>query len=193
MSSVKDKLRHRFEGARLREAALELRVWFEDSSVTKGGAPSSSIFCRIAHSLIFGAYVLRSKNSTLPLEAAFSSRAELKSVTMTYFAVLYKNQPNLRLEGTRSSDQDATHSPLRVTWEREEQIIPFLSLTISRAEWTTLSSRLKKYRDLNLTSFKESACESILRITPNLRANFSALTPQANDLIDLTVIEQNSD
>jgi hypothetical protein len=188
MSSLKNSLRHPLEKATYSDGKLELRVWYEDSSVTKGGAPGGTIFCRIAHSLIYGAYQLRSKEITVPIEAAFSSNKELKSVTMSYFAVVYRNRPNTpSIEANRLLSNPHGVLPLRVVWTREEQVVPYLSYSISRQEWASLSAVIRNARAQNFQVFRDSLCESVVKISPNLKANFQALTPQADETIDLVI------
>lgn len=189
--SLNPVLRHSLERASLNDGRLELRVWYEDTAITKGGTPGGTIFCRIAHSLIYGGYRLRSKQTSLPIDSAFNSSKALKSVSLTFFSVTYRNKPRGSSDVATLQDAPSPRSePLRVHWTREEAIVPYLTLTISRQEWASVSSIVKKSRPQNFKSFRDSLCEPVLRITPNLKANFLALTPQAEETINLVVEDE---
>ncbi len=182
LSPVKPFLRHRFEGVFQSNLegrnGVDLRFWYEDSSVTKGSKPNSQIFCRIAHSLIFGRTRLRSKAQKLPIGTVFgSSKADY--VRATFFAAIFRNRANAA--NTDSLPPSPTEPTPRVRWTREELITPYLSYTITRSEWETLSKILKSVRDQSFESFRDSLCEPVLRLAPNLRANFEGLA-EANGI-----------
>jgi len=161
--AVHPGLRNRFEKFEILNKGLEINLWYEDASVTKRGEPTDALFCRISHMLIFGRHKDRTANRALPLNLAFSSLPNIETAKLTFFAVYFTNKP-----------QPATERPtkLRVVWSREEKIIPYLTYSISRGEWKTLGNLLKAYSNSSFEEYQDKLCPNVLKVAPNLRANF---------------------
>lgn len=168
---VAPQMRHRLEGQKVSDKTLMLDLWYEDFSATKTAQPTDQLFCRIAHILMYGRHVDRSKTTVAPLKTAFERYKAVDAIKLTFFSVLYNNKPRPP-EWTKAAPQNQ----LRVVWDRDERIIPYLSYSISRGEWTTLSGILKTYPQLSFEDFQNKACAQVLKLAPNLRANFKEIS-----------------
>ncbi len=166
--------RHRLEGEKIEGKTLNLDLWYEDFSATKTGQPTDALFCRIAHILIYGRHLDRSKASLSPLKLAFEKLKEIDEVKLTFFSVHYDNEPHSP-QWAKKTDS-STPSQLRVVWERKERIIPYLSYSIRRGEWATVSGILKTYPQLTMEDFQNKACGQVLKLAPNLKANFKEIS-----------------
>ncbi len=172
--AVQSNLRHRFEGFEIKGKTLELNLWYEDSSVTKTGQPSDTLFCRIANILTMGRHKDPSSNTRLPLDVAFSEMPSIDEVRLNFFAVFYSNKALPPEWATKPGVQSAgpQDAKLRVVWSREEKIVPYLSYSISRGEWKSLARLLTPQGHIATEDFQAKFCGNVLKIAPNLRANF---------------------
>jgi hypothetical protein len=181
--AVKNQFRHRFEDLELKsidgKKTLLINVWYESSAVTKTGKPDTQVFCRIAHMAIFGRHLDRSRSKELPLALAFQKIADLDQVRINFFAQILTNKPlppswAQKPVATASQASDP-NAKLRVIWGREERLINYLSYAIQRGEWKTMSSLFKQSAQTNHENFENEFCPSVLKIAPNLRANFTEI------------------
>jgi len=163
--AIQKSLRNRFEGIEVKGKSLELKLWYEDSSVTKTGEPADEVICRAVHTLIYGRHRDRNQNRAWPLTEAFAAIPQAETASIQFFAVLYTNKPH----------PPTNASQLRVMWEREEKIIPYLSYEISKSEWLSLSKLLKAYPALNHEEFQKKLCSDVVRRAPHVKANFKEL------------------
>lgn len=164
--AVQAPYRHRFEKFNLQNKRLEMDLWYEDASVTKRGEPTDALFCKISHILIYGRHKSRTANRSPALTSAFQEIPDMESAKLTFFSVFYTNKP--QPAGTNPSK-------LRVIWSREEQIIPYLTYSISRGEWKTLSTVLKNTPNPSFEDYQNKLCANVLKVAPNLKANFKAI------------------
>ncbi|MBN8555746.1 MAG: hypothetical protein J0L93_09905 [Deltaproteobacteria bacterium] len=171
LSVVQKPLRHRFETATFKPASknLELKVWMEAPAKFSGG---TELFCNISYNLIFGRVRLQNKVQKVPLDAAFSELPKIDSVTLTYFLVDYVNRPN-------RSSASAPSPKLRVMWSREERIIPYLTMTITRKEWEAIKPAMKLGVKTTFTHYMNQYCESVLKQSPEFYTDLSALKEAA--------------
>lgn len=172
-------LRHRLERLEVKDKILSIDLWYEDSSVTKTGEPTDTLFCKIAHTLIYGRHLDRSKKSTLPIEEAFSKLSEITAVKLNFFTVYMTNKPFSPIwdkKPTQTSEPSASKaSQLRVVWAREETVIPYLSYQVTRGEWSTLSKLVKSKGQVNFEDFQDQLCGTVLKFSPGLRANYKEI------------------
>lgn len=166
LSPLRPALQHRHEGLERKDSKhLEARVWYEDYSVRTATPSSKNLLCRFAYTFVYGRDRPRSKVTTPALERVFSALPDVQSVKLTFFTVTYTNKPFPPRE----------NSKLRVVWQREEKITPYLSASLTRKEWETLRARLRNYVDRDYETFKAEACDTTLSGFLNLRSDFKAL------------------
>jgi hypothetical protein len=175
-SPVHSSYRHRFESAQVKDKKLELRLWYEDSSVTRTGQPTDEIFCKIAHTLIFGRHRSREGLKTFAIADAFKKQSSLQSIELAFFSVYYTNKPMPpewdKKPQVVKGDSGPAASKLRVVWAREEKAMTYLTYSLSRGEWGTLAAILQGQETMNFDRFRDEACGRVLQIAPNLRANY---------------------
>lgn len=184
LSPLHSIYRHPAEGIQILSEAdgtqvLQVMTWYEDLSITRGAAPDRRLYCRFMHSLLFGRNILRSSKKALPPSLAFSENPKVDLIRFSFFAVLYKNQPTSPFWDQSPAPPPANTDPnaqLRVTWRRQEILIPYLSVDLTRAEWKSLEQFLQGRSQMNYSSFRRELCEPIFKLMPDLRSNFSALT-----------------
>lgn len=187
--AVKQQFRHRFEDLEIKsidgKKTLLVNVWYESSAVTKTGKPDTQLFCRIAHMTIFGRHLDRSRSKELPLATAFRKIPDLEQVRVNFFTQFLTNKPlppswaqKPVATATQSSDPNAK---LRVIWGREEKLINYLSYSVQRGEWKTISTLFKESTQTNHEDFENNFCPSVLKIAPNLRANFTEINKFLSD------------
>lgn len=167
LSPTKESLHHHLEGLEDKGKEWNLKIWYEDATVLKEQKASPDLLCKLAHTLIFGRHRLRQK-SEVPLKQAFASFSNLEAVTLTFFTVIYKNKPH-------PAPKEPDPKTLRVIWRRNEIIVPYLALTITREEWKSMSQLLKNSENISLKAFHGSLCASVLQLTTTLRSNFLEL------------------
>lgn len=184
LSPLKESYQHKAEGLQLisegKSKRLEVRVWYEDPSVTQNRLPDRGLYCRLMHSFVYGRSVLRSKATELPPDLAFSSFPKLSEIRFIFFALKYSNQPTSPYWDKRPDPPPASIDPdakLRVQWIRQEEIIPYLSLSVGRQEWNSVSSKLQGRPYYSYSEFVREVCEDLYRLLPNLRSNLAALEP----------------
>lgn len=174
--TVSAGLRHRLERLEVKDKILNIDLWYEDSSVTKTGEPSDSLFCKIAHTLIYGRHLDRSKKSQLPIEEAFSKLSDITAVKLNFFTVYMTNKPfSPTWDKKPTESQTPSASKLRVVWAREETVIPYLSYQVTRGEWSTLNKLVKTKGQINFEDFQDQLCGSVLKFSPGLRANYKEI------------------
>lgn len=176
--SVNPAYRHRFEKAEIIDKVLEMNLWYEDASVTRSGQPTDNLFCRISHMLIYGRHKERSKSKTPALQTAFDQLSDITGAKLNFFTVFYTNKPLPPEWAPKPGIVSSTSNQqgkLRVVWAREEKVIPYLSYTVSRGEWKTLANLVKTHEPLNFEDYRDKLCPSVLKLAPNLKANFKAI------------------
>lgn len=153
-------------------------LWYEDSSVTRTGKPTDSLFCRISHMMIFGRHRERSRSRTLPLDVAFSQLPEINDVKLTFFTVYFTNKPLPPEWAPKPGIVSSSSTPngkLRVVWAREEKVIPYLTYTMSRGEWKTVANLVKTVENMGFEDYQDKLCPNVLKLAPSLKANFKAI------------------
>ena len=157
---------------------LVVSNWYEDLSVTKNAIPDRRLYCRFMHSFLFGRAAIRSQASDLPASVAFKSFSDLQTIRFVFFALIYKNKPSSPHWDHSPAPPPAGVDPkakLRVTWNREEDAVPYLSLDINRDHWKSIERLLKGRPNYTYSAFRRELCESIYKVVPAVRANFAAL------------------
>lgn len=171
ISPLQPNLRHSLEGIGLKKTknekdgrTLEVRVWYEDYAINHGQEPSKALYCKLAHSLVFGRNRVRTNTGGFPLDHAFLQYPNANRVEFTFFKVIYDNKP-----------VSPEKKPLRVSWKREEKVIPYLKVGVSKKEWEALKGFLKKRKNIPFEDFKSELCDPVLNFLPDIRADFAAL------------------
>jgi len=152
--------------------------WYEDLSVTQNAVPDRRLYCRFMHSFLYGRAAIRSQRLDFPATVAFQSYPDVQSIRFVFFALVYRNEPTSPYWDKSPAPPPAGVDPnakLRVTWKREEEAVPYLSLDISRDHWKTIERLLKGRPNYTYSAFRRELCESIYKVVPGVRANFAAL------------------
>ena len=186
LSPVTSNYRHPAEGLQIvsdsnGNQVLQVMTWYEDLSVTRGATPDRRLYCRFVHSLLFGRNVLRSQQKSLPPALAFSENPNIDLIRFSFFAVIYKNEPTSPFWDKSPAPPPANTDPqaqLRVTWRRQESVVPYLSVDLTRAEWKSLERFLQARSQMTYSSFRRELCEPIFKLMPDIRSNFSTLSQQ---------------
>lgn len=182
LSPLREKLQHPLEGIREKKELLEVSVWYENASITRGALPDRELYCRFLHSFTYGKNIPRSERTELPPTRAFRMFPNAKEIQFSFFAILHRNRPSPPAWDEKPSDasdeeKDAktSESKLRVVWTREEKLAPYLNLHVSRQEWNTVSQVLKLRPYYAFSEFNKEVCDSLFRLMPRMRSNFSSL------------------
>lgn len=157
---------------------LVVSNWYEDLSVTQNAIPDRRLYCRFMHSFLYGRAAIRSQRLDFPASTAFQSFPDVQSIRFVFFALVYRNQASSPYWDHSPAPPPAgvdSNAKLRVTWKREEEAVPYLSLDISRDHWKTIERLLKGRPNYTYSAFRRELCESIYKVVPGVRANFAAL------------------
>ena len=181
LSPVKKSLRHKSEGLALKKDMttgsnyLEVSTWYEDPSISEAALPDSRLFCRFMHSFAFGRAKARSEANSLPATEAFKALSQIDKIRFVFFADIYSNQPSSPYWDKRPSaagTETDPNSKLRVVWTREEKLVPYLSLEVSRDEWRNVLATLQLNPKTSYGNFSDQLCANLYKLMPNLRSNF---------------------
>lgn len=185
LSPLNSEFRHRLEGIKIKEMPrskrerMEVATWYEDLTVTEASPPDQRLFCRFMHSFVFGRAVVRNKAGALPPTIAFDRFRNLGSIRFSYIAVIYNNKPSSPFWDKRPTapriQQGPEGSKLRVVWDREEKVIPYLSIDVNRNEWRKAAKYLAGRPYYNFDSFPDKVCGTLFKIMPRVRSNFAGL------------------
>jgi len=153
---------------------LEVSTWYEDPSVSRAALPDSRLFCRFIHSFVFGRAKARSESINLPPTEAFKAFSQIEKIRFIFFTDIYSNQPSSPYWDKRPSEGAPTDSDskLRVVWTREEKLVPYLSLDVSRDEWRNVLETLQLNPKTSYGNFSDQLCANLYKLMPNLRSNF---------------------
>lgn len=172
LSPVQKQLRHRLEKATKQGNTLHLNVWYEDYAIRHGQEPDSEIYCRLGHTLLFGKNRLR-ENALLPADASFSRDSSIQNIQLTFYSVFYRNLP--LPPGEEINQGREPKNKLRVVWKRQEKVIPYLEVNMSKREWMNLKKVLKGRGNLNYRDFRSNLCAGILPVLPPIKSNFLSI------------------
>lgn len=179
LNPVKNTYRHHLEGIRKKNKNLEVSVWYEDASITQNALPDRELFCRFLHSFAYGRNLPRANRKELPPSRAFRTNPEIEKINFYFFAVVYSNRPSSpywdQHPATAYQPSENSEAKLRVVWTREEQVIPYLSLSVSRQEWNAASEVLRTRPYYAFSDFNKEVCDSLFLLLPNFRSNFASL------------------
>lgn len=185
LSSLQTTIQHPLEGLKLRDLKgsekkeLEVSTWYEDLSITQASPPDQRLFCRFMHNFLYGRAKLRQSSSQMPPQTAFSEMKELEKIRFNYIAVLYRNKPYPPSWTNKPEPPPMAIDPkaqLRVLWTREEKVIPYLSLEVTRNEWSNAMRYFAKKPYYSFSEFRNEACTEAYRLMPSVKSNFAGLS-----------------
>lgn len=169
LSSLHPDSQHRFEGAFLVKSdgveRLELRIWHEE----KSREATEAAACRLIHATLYGKNRLRKDKRSLIVDA-FSSKS-LSEIRGIFFRVDQKAIATSDEESRSTSkpqDPEPPSTP-RVKWKRSEKIVPYLSWTLTRADFQRLESKFLRAQNPSFAEFLTSACGEISSLVPTLK------------------------
>lgn len=184
LSSLSERTQHPLEKIEIQNLpsgkGKKMRVtsWYEDRSVTNFEEPSNRLYCRFMHNFLFGRAQLRKEVRTFPIDLAFAADPQIQELEFQYFAVVYRNKPSSPYWDKVPNAPPAGVDPeaqLRVLWTREENVVPYLSVSITREQWRSVSAVLRERPFYSASAFEREACDSMYRLIPRVKANFSEL------------------
>jgi hypothetical protein len=182
-SPLQQKLRHPSEGAVIEGKKLIVKTRFENYSVLQQQIADRNLSCRFLHSFIYGRHRLRSSPTKLLPQMAFDRFKQIDQIEFQFFTSILYNEPTSPYWDKRPnlppSAPDAS-AQLRVLWNRNEVIVPYLQLEITRQEWMTLAGLLESRPLYGFSEFNQEACDSVFRLVPQLRTNFQAVRNALN-------------
>ncbi|TVQ77244.1 MAG: hypothetical protein EA369_09380 [Bradymonadales bacterium] len=178
LSPLSRALRHPQEGARVENKSLIVRSRYEDHSVLVKQEATRELTCRFLHSFLYGRHRLRSSSPALLPQRAFDRFSQVESIEFEFFTSLLSNEPTSPYWDIRPSlppEAVRPDSSLRVEWTRQEEVISYLQLRISRQEWTSLASLLDRRPHYAFREFEQEACDAVFQFLPQLKSNFTAI------------------